>query len=311
MGAAAEAASAALDALCGLQSVPTDDLFPTTALADLVSFYAHFSPLNRAWSFPIRALLPLVRGVRPSEGVQFSSDIASCHHEILLKVVRELHRWLTRQAVFQPLVNYLNNKCMRHYSKGAAWWHLAVERFIMAQCLDGEPGECTSRVEERPRNQEPGSAVCEAIYRQLVSNETFDGRTFTATVRTSPLDAYSRLGKKLSERACVFDLEELKRAVQWEASRVLLIHRDELLGRDSTQLIPPEDRTRPMTMAEAARFMGYTQMKRKQKAGVRALRAAMNSGAVAFERLTRQQYVFSRKAFGEKVWPKITQTGPN
>jgi hypothetical protein len=56
--------------------------------------------------------------------------------------------------------------------------------------------------------------------------------------------------------------------------------------------IPPERRTIPLTLKEAARLMGYEGEKAAEQ-----LRAAMKAMAVGYKRLTRQRYVFDRAEF--------------
>src|SRR5262249_8725472 len=60
---------------------------------------------------------------------------------------------------------------------------------------------------------------------------------------------------------------------------------------DEETEIPSERRTRPLTLAEAARLMGY---RGDTKAKQRQLRTAMDAGSVRYKRLTRQRYVFDR-----------------
>jgi hypothetical protein len=79
--------------------------------------------------------------------------------------------------------------------------------------------------------------------------------------------------------------------------------------------IPPERRTRPLTMSEAARLMGYTENRagarlRTTKQAVKCLRAAINYGAIACEKLNRQQYIFDINDFPEAVHAQLTPTGP-
>jgi hypothetical protein len=69
--------------------------------------------------------------------------------------------------------------------------------------------------------------------------------------------------------------------------------------------IPPDRRTRPLGIAEAARLMGY-----KGKKCGDALRRAMTAGAVRFMRLTRQSYVFDRADFPFASQAKLTPTHP-
>jgi hypothetical protein len=70
--------------------------------------------------------------------------------------------------------------------------------------------------------------------------------------------------------------------------------------------IPAEKRTRPMTLRAAARLMGYGN---SQDAAER-LRAAVDAGAVAHEKLTRQQHIFSKDDFPKDVWSQLVPTGP-
>jgi hypothetical protein len=70
--------------------------------------------------------------------------------------------------------------------------------------------------------------------------------------------------------------------------------------------IPPARRTRPLSISEAARLMGY---RGNKKQAAKQLKSAMNAGAIAFERLSRQRYVFDRLDFPEESWPRLTPTG--
>jgi hypothetical protein len=64
--------------------------------------------------------------------------------------------------------------------------------------------------------------------------------------------------------------------------------------------IPPAKRTRPMSLREAARLMGYG----KSRDAAEKLRAAIDVGAVPCETLTRQQHVFSLDFFPQGKWPQ-------
>jgi hypothetical protein len=77
---------------------------------------------------------------------------------------------------------------------------------------------------------------------------------------------------------------------------------------DEGSAIPPEHRTRPLGIAEAARLMGHTG--RGRKAG-ELLRRAMDGGAVKYVKFTRQSYIFDRRDFPAKAHPKLDPTGPN
>jgi hypothetical protein len=73
--------------------------------------------------------------------------------------------------------------------------------------------------------------------------------------------------------------------------------------------IPPGKRTRPMSLKEAARRMGYVVDAHGKavpsKKAAESLRHAMDDGAVVFEELTRKRFVFSRDDFPKESWPKI------
>jgi hypothetical protein len=77
--------------------------------------------------------------------------------------------------------------------------------------------------------------------------------------------------------------------------------RTELAEMASNVRIPPEDRTRPMTLKEAAQLMGYE----GGKQGASRLSQAIDSGAVKAESRTRQQYVFTKQDFPKEVWQRL------
>jgi hypothetical protein len=87
---------------------------------------------------------------------------------------------------------------------------------------------------------------------------------------------------------------------------------DQSDGSEASQRsrIPPENRTRPMTLREAARLMGYARTRNSKKAVV-TLRNAMDDGLVPHEKINRQCYVFDRNKFPSEVWSKLTPTDPN
>jgi hypothetical protein len=58
--------------------------------------------------------------------------------------------------------------------------------------------------------------------------------------------------------------------------------------------IPMGKRTRPMSLGEAAKLMGY---RGTSKTAGKKLKAAMDVGSVPFEKKTRQQFIFSRDDF--------------
>jgi hypothetical protein len=73
--------------------------------------------------------------------------------------------------------------------------------------------------------------------------------------------------------------------------------------------IPPEKRTRPLGMQEAAQLMGYTRLpnegRRPIKKAVAMLRAAMNDCCVDYEKRTRKQYIFNRDDFPKEAQDRI------
>ena len=73
--------------------------------------------------------------------------------------------------------------------------------------------------------------------------------------------------------------------------------------------IQPQNRTRPLSMAEAAKLMGLAK-KRDTKQAVKILRAAIEGGQVVCESLTRQQHVFAKDAFPQEVWSELAPTDP-
>jgi hypothetical protein len=81
------------------------------------------------------------------------------------------------------------------------------------------------------------------------------------------------------------------------------ITRSELAGLPTVekQRIAPANRTRVMTLKEAARLMGYSGSKAHQR-----LRRAIEDGDVPFERFGRQAYIFDKNSFPIEVWPKLS-----
>jgi hypothetical protein len=78
--------------------------------------------------------------------------------------------------------------------------------------------------------------------------------------------------------------------------------RDELSDLAPQNKIPPQQRTKPMPLGQAAKLMGYEG--NKEKAG-KSLRAAMDRGAVRFEKIGRQRFVFSKGDFPEIAQDKL------
>jgi hypothetical protein len=74
--------------------------------------------------------------------------------------------------------------------------------------------------------------------------------------------------------------------------------------------IPPHLRTKPLSIKQAAVLMGYCDAIRFGKQGAKRLKAAMQDRAVAFEKLSRQSYVFSKADFPQNVWGQLDPTGP-
>jgi hypothetical protein len=73
--------------------------------------------------------------------------------------------------------------------------------------------------------------------------------------------------------------------------------------------IPPGKRTRPLSLKDAVRYMGYTVNRLgnpiPSKKAAESLRKAMDARAVPFEALTRKRFVFSCDDFPMGCWPKI------
>lgn len=78
-------------------------------------------------------------------------------------------------------------------------------------------------------------------------------------------------------------------------------------GRNRRRRIPAARRTKPMSLKDAARWMGYG----GDKAGATRLRAAIDIQAVKCEPINRQNYVFDRHDFPRENWSAIIPTDPN
>ena len=65
--------------------------------------------------------------------------------------------------------------------------------------------------------------------------------------------------------------------------------------------IPPEDRTRPLSFRDAARYMG----KGTGKDAAEWISAVVKDGTIKCESQTRQMHVFSRQNFPKEVWSQI------
>jgi hypothetical protein len=76
--------------------------------------------------------------------------------------------------------------------------------------------------------------------------------------------------------------------------------RDELADMLPVGKVPSNERTRQMTLSEAAKLMGY-----QGKKAAEQLSAAIADGSVKCEKLSRQRFVFSKNDFPETVWEKL------
>jgi site-specific DNA-cytosine methylase len=65
--------------------------------------------------------------------------------------------------------------------------------------------------------------------------------------------------------------------------------------------IPPDRRTRPLTLREAARLMGFG----GNKGGAAQLKRHIEVRALKAKKQSRQAYVFDRTDFPESNWPKL------
>ena len=71
--------------------------------------------------------------------------------------------------------------------------------------------------------------------------------------------------------------------------------------RQTTIRIPPQFRTRPLTLKAKAKLMGYG----RSRDAAERLRAAIDTKAVSCESLTRRQHVLDRRDFPAEVHDKI------
>jgi hypothetical protein len=76
----------------------------------------------------------------------------------------------------------------------------------------------------------------------------------------------------------------------------------EAVGTVSQASIPSDRRSRPMTLREAARLMGYRGNPRNI---AKRLRQHLDDNGSRYERINRQTYVFDVTAFSEAVRPKL------
>lgn len=77
---------------------------------------------------------------------------------------------------------------------------------------------------------------------------------------------------------------------------------------ERTAAIPAEDRTRPMSLADAAKFLGK---KGAPKDRAKWLRACIDDGTIQSVEITRQSHIFSKQEFSKDVWPKILPAAGN
>ncbi|MHB1422344.1 MAG: hypothetical protein ACYC3I_03940 [Gemmataceae bacterium] len=106
----------------------------------------------------------------------------------------------------------------------------------------------------------------------------------------------------LQQEACGSTVEN--RVENYVANLDKLI-RDELTDLappHQEEKIPPGERTRPMTLKDAARFMG----KGGTKAGVKLVRALIKSGVIPCISITRQTHIFRKSDFPSEVRSKIS-----
>lgn len=69
--------------------------------------------------------------------------------------------------------------------------------------------------------------------------------------------------------------------------------------------ISAADRTKPMTLKQAAKLMGKGTKYGSGKDAAEWLSKSIADGSIPCEQITRQQRVFSKQSFPETVWPKI------
>lgn len=68
--------------------------------------------------------------------------------------------------------------------------------------------------------------------------------------------------------------------------------------------IPTAQRTRPMSLREAAKLMGYTRT-RDEKQATKMMRAAMDAKTIKHIKLGRQQHVFDRRDFPKEAQNRL------
>jgi hypothetical protein len=210
-----------------------EDGFLGTPLPSIITFYVQFCPIIEDWQLPIGMVLSPMRGVRPSRGFKFAGRRHGCAHEAVLASVKELQGWLGRQGAFYPIASYLLNKHLRLFRHAACFWHEAVVRFLMAKGVDDSRAAREARqYADDAIYEKPHWKDCNTIYAQLVGEDTFCQRTFTQTIRANQPRVYRELANELGKKASQFDLDTLRRQVQWEAARALF------LSRSATQKQP-------------------------------------------------------------------------
>jgi hypothetical protein len=224
MGEAERSALALINNLANVQETADaefveKDGFPGAFLPSLITFYVQFCPLVDDWQLPIRLALSSMRGVRPSRGFKFAGRRHGCAHEAVLASVTELQGWLGKQAAFHPIAEHLLNKHLGLFHHAGIFWHQAVERFVLAKCVDDPRAQ---RLADDPIYKGAYWKDCCTIYAGLVGNGASDGHTFTQVVRAQQPGVYHELAKALGKKASGFDLEALRRQVRWEAARAQL-----------------------------------------------------------------------------------------
>jgi hypothetical protein len=286
----------------------------------LIEYFVEFSPLppRRDAVFIAR---PFFIAVRPSRGVRLSGHRAGSAHEVVLQLTAELHSWMSGHATFSAIGDHLHNTFLDDFAADFAQWNRATQRMNVALWIPPEKARPYLDRSARMAVANPGAKAfyqgVDDIYNLLVSDQKWDGTTFLEKAKAVPKERYHALAAELEERVAGLKLDALERQLRWEAARALLEFQGPPAESNAApgskrntakrSKIPPKNRTRPLSLKEAARWMGYG---RDNKA-VKKLRAAMDTGAVAYEKLTRQQYIFSRKDFPRENWPQVTPTQTN
>jgi hypothetical protein len=277
----------------------------------LIEYWVEFSPF-RPWRRDVSVATQFFTAVRPSRGVRLYGHRAGSAHEVVVRLTAELHDWLSRQESFQAIAAHLNNTFLGVFGADHAQWNEATQLMSIALWLP--PKEARPFLDRPARRAAANPGVrpfyqgVNDIYRLFVSNRKWDGTTFLEKAKAVPPERYHALAAELEERVAELKLDVLERQLRWEASRALLrFPGPPAEANDAHKKIPPENRTKPLSLKEAARWMGYGRDDR----AVKNLRAAMDTGAVAHEKLTRQRHIFSRLDFPRENWPRVIPTQSN